>query len=179
MNIILPLVVVHNPQKLQQQLKETRKAIQKLAYDELESLLGKTAIFNEGVEEAQPWIDIISDEMTARTDLVESIKEFAMASVEAKDNAKLLLVDHLKYQDECMRRMDRLDKANNTLLALPRPLPHHAPYQLANYLNASANKGCQACWLSSGGDSHEECISKMRIWFLTRDALVEYGMNLQ
>ena len=179
MNFILPLVVVHNPAKLEQQLEQSRMALKQLSYDQLADLLHKTYEFNSGVPEAQPWLDLISEEMMVHEDISVKLKEFAAASNECANNTDLLLLDHVKYGDECARRMDRMTKAYDALMSIARPLPKYAPHFLIDHIEADLNRGCDECWISSGPKPHHDCELKIARWFHTRGRLVFHATNMK
>jgi len=176
MNIILPLVVVHDPALLEHQLKRAKEALRDLQYDQLEELLRKTKNFNKGVPEAEPWIALIENEMHIRAELETLIVEFALAFRAAEENALLLLMSP-EHQEECAVRMERLKKAE-AALDPGRPWPHHLPVELVAYLNADHNKGCHKCWDSSN-PKHPDCADRIQRWFAARRALVELGMKLK
>jgi len=60
------MFIIHDPQRLKQQLRAARKKLLELNMEQLRTLLSDTMEFNRGVHEAQPWIDMILMEIDSR-----------------------------------------------------------------------------------------------------------------
>lgn len=172
MNPLFPLVIVHDASRTKQQLETARKSLKRLSYDQLEKLMHDTSEFNKGVNEARPWLDIISDEMILRGDIVTRLKEFYDSYVEAKHAAQLWIADMIKYENANRDSLVRHKKAQDALVALHGSLPDDAFDELKNYIAANNDKGCDVCWLLSDGRQHKQCDEKIKRWFAMRDKLL-------
>jgi hypothetical protein len=77
----------------------------------------------------------------------------------------------------CTPQMAQLYDAEHMLLSLSgRPDP---PEPVANFIAASGDRGCEACWVSSRRMmNHPECQAKIDSYFSARDALQVYGNAL-
>jgi hypothetical protein len=105
----------------------------------------------------------------------DRIATWAIACDTAKDNADLLIKDHMKHHEECARRMRVLGVAEDEMLRLADR--SNLPAPLKRFINANDDRGCSGCWLSSAGPSHPECAAKIDEWFTSRRLLVQYGLG--
>ena len=60
------MFIIHNAAKLREQLERTAIELKKMSDDQLALLLERTRTFNEGDDDAKPWIDLILKEQEER-----------------------------------------------------------------------------------------------------------------
>jgi hypothetical protein len=102
---------------------------------------------------------------------IEALREWWLAHHFAEENPRLLIESPGQAtSDLCAKRMNRCGAADKALFDVGGEVP---PI-LMLFMEADKDKGCSACWLSSGPCKHSECKEKIARWFGYREALMAY-----
>ena len=64
--MVFPLTAVHDKERTARELEEARKRLHDLSLEELNELLKRVKYVNEGVSDAQPWIEVVEFEIALR-----------------------------------------------------------------------------------------------------------------
>ena len=109
--------------------------------------------------------------------VAELIKLWAEAREVADQNTSLMRDNDFSEQviEECARRMKRLHFCEAELMELSNSIPK----ALDNFIEARKDKGCSACWLTSGSAEHRDCRKKMDRYFQTEKDLFSYAKTLK